>query len=380
MHLYNLTLQGVTAINQAVHGWFSGISEQQEVCVARGSVVQLLFCDPKTGKISVLCSQEIFGVIRSLLAFRLTGGAKDSPLEAHKNDSICFAITGIDVGFENPTFACLEVDNEGVDRDSPGGAAKQVQQTFTFYELDLGLNHVVRKYAEPVQEQGNHLISVPGGHDGPSGVIICCENYLVYKNLGDQPDIRSPIPRRRISIVRQSMARISKNKFPFDNEITTSKNVIEEVQEDPTGVEALWDRGNLNETSQKLEQICQFYIGDMITSLPKTSLVPGSDDGLVYSTISGSIGMLVPFLSRDEYESFQTLKMYMRVEFPPLCGRDHLAYRSFYAPVKSVVDGDLCEQFTMLQSGKQRDLSKNLDMLPTMVIKKFEDLRTRYAF
>ena len=26
----------------------------------------------------------------------------------------------------------------------------------------------------------------------------------------------------------------------------------------------------------------------------------------------------------------------MRVEFPPLCGRDHLAYRSFYAPVKVV--------------------------------------------
>ncbi|KAI1715078.1 mono-functional DNA-alkylating methyl methanesulfonate n-term domain-containing protein [Ditylenchus destructor] len=276
MHLYNLTLQGVTAINQAVHGCFSGISKQQEVCVARGSVVQLLFCDPKTGKISVLCSQEIFGVIRSLLAFRLTGGAKDyiavgsdsgrivileylpqkkcfdrvhqetygktgcrrivpgqylavdpkgraicigavekqklvyilnrdaqanltisSPLEAHKNYSICFAITGIDVGFENPTFACLEVDYEDVDHDPTGAAAKQVQQTLTFYELDLGLNHVVRKYAEPVQEQGNHLISVPGGHDGPSGVIICCENYLVYKNLGDQPDIRCPIPRRR---------------------------------------------------------------------------------------------------------------------------------------------------------------------------------------
>ncbi|KAI1707600.1 CPSF A subunit region domain-containing protein [Ditylenchus destructor] len=150
----------------------------------------------------------------------------------------------------------------------------------------------------PNRSGPNHLISVPGGHDGPSGVIICCENYLVYKNLGDQPDIRCPIPRRR-----------------------------------------------------------------------KTSLVPGSDDGLVYSTISGNIGMLVPFLSRYEYEFFQTLEMHMRVKFPPLCGRDHLAYRSFYAPVKSVVDGDLCEQFTMLESGKQRDLSKNLDMLPTMELR-----------
>jgi len=46
--------------------------------------------------------------------------------------------------------------------------------------------------------KGNLLIGVPGGSDGPSGVIVCCENYLVYKNLGDQPDVRCPIPRRRV--------------------------------------------------------------------------------------------------------------------------------------------------------------------------------------
>lgn len=48
-----------------------------------------------------------------------------------------------------------------------------------------------------------------------------------------------------------------------------------------------------------MEVICQIYTGDLITSIQKTSLVPGSDDGLIYSTISGAIGMLVPFLSRD---------------------------------------------------------------------------------
>lgn len=73
----------------------------------------------------------------------------------------------------------------------------------------------------------------------------------------------------------------------------------EEVQEDPTGVRALWDRGNMNGAPQKLEILANFYIGDMITTLQKASLVPGSDDSLVYTTISGSIGMLVPFISRD---------------------------------------------------------------------------------
>ena len=67
----------------------------------------------------------------------------------------------------------------------------------TFYELDLGLNHVVRKYSEPLEDTANLLICVPGGNDGPSGVLICCENYLIYKNFGDQADLRCPIPRRQ---------------------------------------------------------------------------------------------------------------------------------------------------------------------------------------
>ena len=34
-----------------------------------------------------------------------------------------------------------------------------VQQMLTFYELDLGLNHVVRKYNEPMEDQANLLIA-----------------------------------------------------------------------------------------------------------------------------------------------------------------------------------------------------------------------------
>jgi splicing factor 3B subunit 3 len=72
--------------------------------------------------------------------------------------------------------------------------------------------------------------------------------------------------------------------------------------------------------------------------------------------------------------------MHMRVEFPPLCGRDHLAYRSFYAPVKSVVDGDICEQFNMLDTTKQRQIANAFDRSAPFILRKLEDLRTRYAF
>lgn len=74
----------------------------------------------------------------------------------------------------------------------------------TFYELDLGLNHVVRKWSEPTDPRANFLVQVPGGasasspdkFDGPSGVLVCCENSIIYRHM-DHPQHRVPIPRRR---------------------------------------------------------------------------------------------------------------------------------------------------------------------------------------
>ncbi|KAK1361155.1 hypothetical protein POM88_045629 [Heracleum sosnowskyi] len=39
------------------------------------------------------------------------------------------------------------------------------------------------------------LFTVPGGGDGPSGVLVCAENFVIYKNQG-HPDVRAVIPRR----------------------------------------------------------------------------------------------------------------------------------------------------------------------------------------
>lgn len=75
MYLYNLTLQKATAVFNAVQGYFSG-TKQQEICVGRGHILELLRPDPNTGKVHTLLSHDAFGVIRSLMAFRLTGGTK----------------------------------------------------------------------------------------------------------------------------------------------------------------------------------------------------------------------------------------------------------------------------------------------------------------
>uniref|UniRef100_A0A8V5GSD4 RSE1/DDB1/CPSF1 first beta-propeller domain-containing protein n=1 Tax=Melopsittacus undulatus TaxID=13146 RepID=A0A8V5GSD4_MELUD len=76
MFLYNLMLQCATGISYAIHGNFSG-TKQQEIVVSRGKILELLRPDPNTGKVHTLITVEMFGVICSLMAFRLTGGTKD---------------------------------------------------------------------------------------------------------------------------------------------------------------------------------------------------------------------------------------------------------------------------------------------------------------
>lgn len=111
-------------------------------------------------------------------------------------------------------------------------------------------------------------------------------------------------------------------------------SISDDVDEDPTGNKALWDRGLLNGASQKAENVCEFHVGETVMSLQKATLIPGGSESLIYATLSGTVGALVPFTSREDFDFFQHLEMHMRNENPPLCGRDHLSYRSFYYVVK----------------------------------------------
>jgi splicing factor 3B subunit 3 len=119
-----------------------------------------------------------------------------SPLEAHKNDCILFSVVGIDVGFDNPIFGMIEMEYTEADQDPSGEAAAETEKRLTYYELDLGLNHVVRKWSEPISRTANSLLAVPGGDDGPSGVLICGESWISYKHQG-HVEVRTALPRRR---------------------------------------------------------------------------------------------------------------------------------------------------------------------------------------
>jgi splicing factor 3B subunit 3 len=61
--------------------------------------------------------------------------------------------------------------------------------------MDLGLNHVVRKYSTPVDNTSHLLIQVPGDPDGPGGILVVSENSIVYKKV-DHEDRECPFPKR----------------------------------------------------------------------------------------------------------------------------------------------------------------------------------------
>jgi splicing factor 3B subunit 3 len=119
-----------------------------------------------------------------------------SPLESHKNNTVCSALVALHVGYENPMYASLEVDFGDSDQDPTGAAYMEVQKHVLFYELDLGLNHVVRKWSSPVDMSSNHLVPIPGGqNDGPSGVLVCSEGFLTWYHH-EYDSVRIAIPTR----------------------------------------------------------------------------------------------------------------------------------------------------------------------------------------
>ena len=77
MHLYSLTLSQATAINQSINGSFSG-PKTDEIVIAKGKILQLLRLDPdQSEKFEVVHTQEVFGIVRKLMPFRLLGMSKD---------------------------------------------------------------------------------------------------------------------------------------------------------------------------------------------------------------------------------------------------------------------------------------------------------------
>jgi splicing factor 3B subunit 3 len=101
--------------------------------------------------------QKLVYILNRDSAARLT---ISSPLEAHKSHTINIHMVGVDVGFENPIFATLEVDYADVDHDPTGKEFDDLHKNLTFYEVHTSCAHTA--ILGPITDEwvGRSLISV----------------------------------------------------------------------------------------------------------------------------------------------------------------------------------------------------------------------------
>jgi splicing factor 3B subunit 3 len=143
---------------------------------------------------------------------------------------------------------------------------------------------------------------------------------------------------------------------------------------DMSGTRALWDSAR-DDVTPRLETLCNYHIGEIVTGMTRASLVAGGAESLIYVTVTGRIGALIPFTSRENVDFYTALEGCLRKEAPRPTGREPQAYRSYYAPVKHVIDGDLCEMYGKLSFEQQKKIAEQLDRNVGEVIKKLEDTR-----
>lgn len=153
-----------------------------------------------------------------------------------------------------------------------------------------------------------------------------------------------------------------------------------EADEEGAGGYIMNERSYLNGAPYRLELRAHYFANDIPTSVQKTSLVAGGAEVVFWSGLQGTLGMLVPFVTREDVEFFTTLEREIRAEEPPLAGRDHLAYRSYYVPVKGVIDGDLCERFLKLTVDQKAKVAAECERGVSEVEKKVLEMRGRVAF
>ena len=247
---------------------------------------------------------------------------------------------------------------------------------------DLGLKQLLRKcqvQATPnlitgLQTQGSRIIV----SDVQESVV-----YAVYKYQEN----------KLIPFVDDAIARWTTSMTMVDYETTAGgdkfgnvwllrcpQKVSEKADEEGSGAHLTHERQYLQGAPNRLDLMCHQYVQDIPTSIQKTPLVAGGRDVLVWTGLQGTLGIFIPFVSREDVDFFQTLEQQLRNEDPPLAGRDHLIYRSYYVPVKGMIDGDLCERFALLPNDKKQMVAAELDRSVREIERKVSDMRTRVAY
>lgn len=248
---------------------------------------------------------------------------------------------------------------------------------------DLGMKQMLRKCqatAVPhmvvgLQTQGNRII-VSDSHESVS--------YCVYKFQDNKliPFADDMIARHTTAAAMVDYETVAGgDKFGNLWLVRCPPKASEEADEDNSGAHLLHEKGYLNGAPNRLNLMTHYFLNEIPTSIQKTNLVNGGRDVVFWTGLQGTLGIMVPFDSREDVDFFQELEKQLASEHnPPLLGRDHLAYRSYYAPSKGTIDGDLCETYFTLPQDKKQLMAGQFDRSIREVEKKISEMRTRVAY
>lgn len=248
---------------------------------------------------------------------------------------------------------------------------------------DLGLRQLLRK-----AQALNVVPNILTGLQTQGSRIICSDvqesvTYVVYKHVENRliPFCDDNIHRwTTCTTMVDYETTAGGDKFGNIWLVRCPPKISEEADEEGSGLHLINERPYLQGTPNRLDLLAHFYTQDMPTSIQKTALVAGGRELLLWSGLQGTLGIFIPFVGREDVDFFQSLEQHLRTDDPPIAGRDHLAFRSYYVPVKGVIDGDLCERFLRLPRDKKESIAAELDRSVREVERKIGDQRTRFAY
>jgi splicing factor 3B subunit 3 len=248
---------------------------------------------------------------------------------------------------------------------------------------DLGMKALLRKtrgasvpnQITSLQAQGNRIIC---------GDVSDSVTYVVYKGGANNrliPFVDDTIQRWTTATAMLDYETVAGgDKFGNLWVVRCPEQASKEADDEGIGGFIVNERSYLGGAPYRLELRAHFFTQDIPTSIQRTALVAGGQEVLFWSGLQGTLGIMVPFVSREDVDFFSQLESQLRSEETPLAGRDHLMYRSYYVPVKGVVDGDLCERFLRLGYDAKQKIAAELDREVREVERKVLEMRTRVAF
>lgn len=177
----------------------------------RNTPGQYLAVDPENRAIMIAA------VERNKLVYKVESKSEklhlSSPLEAVARNTLTLAVCAMDVGFENPLFAAIEVDYTDYELDENLFDANNSELQLNYYELDQSLNYVTRAKPKSIPSSASSIIALP---NVVGGCLITCESFLIYEHP-QRLLLYVPLPVREgtdlTKIVNHVVHRLPKDEF-----------------------------------------------------------------------------------------------------------------------------------------------------------------------